>query len=69
MMLGPNVRETLDYPYSRFPNYFGNPVSEFPLTYRSELIDGDSALFGVGAEGIEFTHQSTHKPNYTALGT
>ena len=49
MMLGQNVRETLDQPYSRFPHNCGNPVSEFPLTYRSELIDGDSALFSVEA--------------------
>ena len=29
-----------------FLGYFSNPVSEFPLTYHCELIDGDSASGG-----------------------
>ena len=29
-----------------FLSYFSNPVSEFPLTYHSELIDEDSASEG-----------------------
>jgi hypothetical protein len=35
--------------YSRHLNYFSDPVSEFPLTYRGELIDGDS-IFNVGTQ-------------------
>jgi hypothetical protein len=27
-------------------SYFSNPVSEFPLTYRSELIDEDFSVEG-----------------------
>jgi hypothetical protein len=32
-----------------FLSYFSNPVSGFPLTYCSELIDEDSVLFMSGA--------------------
>jgi hypothetical protein len=32
-----------------FLSYFSNPVSEYPLTYHSELIDEDSAS---GAKGL-----------------
>ena len=35
---GPYVRDAFDHVYSRY-SYFRNPMSEFPLTYRSELID------------------------------
>jgi hypothetical protein len=34
---------------------FGNPMGKFPLTYHSELMDGDQALFSYlawGSEGI-----------------
>ena len=35
-----------------FLSYFSNPVNEFPLTYRSELIDEDSVLFSVGGANM-----------------
>ena len=35
-----------------FLGYFSNPVSEFPLTYHSELIDGDSGNQGWGVERL-----------------
>jgi hypothetical protein len=36
--------------HSRLLNYFSDPVSEFPLTYCGELIDGDS-IFNIQRQG------------------
>jgi hypothetical protein len=44
-------KDALKQGYSRLLNYFSDPVSELPLTYRGELqvIHGDS-IFDVGAQ-------------------
>jgi len=41
---GDELLDELDQSYSSFISYFGYLVSQFPLTYRSELIDEYSAL-------------------------
>jgi hypothetical protein len=40
--------------------YFSDPVSEFPLTYRGELIDKDS-IFNVGAQRDCFESNKMYK--------
>jgi len=40
-------RDDLEKGYSKLGT-FSNPMSKFPLTYHSELMDEDPALFGVG---------------------
>jgi hypothetical protein len=50
--------------------YFSDPVSEFPLTYRGELIDKDSifniqrSTFNVGAERDCFEFNKRYKLQY-----
>jgi hypothetical protein len=43
----PDVRDALDQSYLRL-TWFSNPVSEFPLTYHSELIDEHSVFWAKG---------------------
>jgi hypothetical protein len=60
--------------YSRLLNYFSDPASEWPLTYRGELqvIHGDS-IFDVGAQrdcfGFNGRYKVQYKPYYTATAT
>jgi hypothetical protein len=47
------IKDALKRGYSRLINYFSDPVSEFPLTYHGELIDGDPTLnVGAGRKGL-----------------
>jgi hypothetical protein len=51
--------------HSRLLNYFSDPVSEFPLTYRGELIDGDSITSGpkvIALNSIKKVHNYSINP-------
>ena len=54
--------DALKQGYSRLPNYFSGPVSEVPLTYRGELIDGNSystsGLKGITLNSVKGTKYS-----------
>ena len=55
--------ETLLIKTTRLLSYFSNPISEFCLTYQSELIDEDQAEENLPTAAVLYKH----KPYYTAL--
>ena len=55
--------ETLLIKTTRLLSYFSNPISEFCLTYQSELIDEDQAEEILPTAAVLYKH----KPYYTAL--
>jgi hypothetical protein len=61
-------KDALKQGYSRLLNFFSDPVSEYLLTYRGELIDGiqysTSGLKGIALDSIKVKVQ--YKPYYTA---
>jgi hypothetical protein len=56
--------------YRDFLSYFGFPVSEFPLTYRDELIDEVSVWEEPekGGEEIAWIIGFTHQSRYSLYG-
>ena len=57
------VRDALDQSYSRPSSYFSHPTSDFPLTYRSELIN---EVWGKGT--FRTSRFAKHKLYHTVLG-
>lgn len=67
-------KDALKQGYSRLLNFFSDPVSEYLLTYRGELIDGIQystystlGLKGIALDSIKVKVQ--YKPYYTATAT
>jgi hypothetical protein len=64
-------KDALKQGYSRLLSFFSDPVSEYLLTYRGELIDGiqysTSGLKGIALDSIKVKVQ--YKPYYTATAT